>query len=248
MIGNNIIELQETASTNTYAFQLIKGNDVEEGSVISSISQQNGKGTGSNKWESEAGKNLTVSIVLKPVFLPLKKQFMLNIITSLSVCHMISQLLPDKESLKIKWPNDIYVGDNKISGILIENTIVGTTFDYSVAGIGININQEIFISDAPNPVSLKKITNKDYDLTECLTLLCSCIEERYMQLKNAEYDLLDKDYLSMLYRKGESAKFIYKNNIISAAITGISGEGKLILETVEKEKLECNFKEIEFII
>jgi len=248
MIGENIIELQETTSTNIFAFELIKEKNIEEGTVISAISQHSGKGTGSNKWESEAGKNLTVSIILKPEFLPLGKQFMLNIITSLAVHDMVLRIIQSKADVKIKWPNDIYVGNKKIAGILIENTIFGNALKYCILGIGININQEIFISNAPNPVSLKNILNKEFELKECLALLCSCIEERYVQLKNEKYNLLNGDYLSVLFKKNELAKFNYKNKVTSATIKGISEEGKLILETLEKEIIACNFKEIEFVI
>ena len=248
MIGKKIVELKETPSTNIHAFKLIKEKDIDEGTVISAISQHSGKGTGSNKWESETGKNLTVSIILKPDFLLLNKQFMLNIIASLAVRDMISELLQSKEEVKIKWPNDIYVGNKKISGILIENTIFGNTLKYSIIGIGININQEVFISDAPNPVSLKIISNKNFYLKECLTILCFHIKVRYMQLMNSEYNLLNKDYLSALYRKNELAKFNFKNKSISAVIKGISEEGKLIIETNNNEIIECNFKEIEFVI
>ena len=248
MIGNKIIELKETTSTNIIAFNLINKEDIDEGTVISAVSQYSGRGTGGNKWESEAGKNLTVSIILKPEFLPLEKQFMLNIIASLAVSDMVSIILQNKEDVKIKWPNDIYVSNKKISGILIENTIVGNTFKYCIIGIGINVNQETFLSDAPNPVSLKNILNKESDLKKTLNLLCSCMNERYVQLINAEYNLLKKDYLFAFYRKNESAKFRFNNNLINAVITGFSDNGRLIIETSEKEILECNFGEIEFVI
>jgi BirA family biotin operon repressor/biotin-[acetyl-CoA-carboxylase] ligase len=248
MTGNHIIELEETESTNRYAFELIKDNEVAEGTVVSAKHQRSGRGLGGNKWESEAGKNITASIILKPSFLPLQKQFMLNIFTSLSVCDMISQLLQKKESIKIKWPNDVYVDNKKISGILIENMITGNTLQYSVIGIGINVNQKIFLSNALNPVSLKNISGKNLDIKKCFSLLCSCLDKRYMQLKDSAYNSLNNDYLSLLYRKGEKAKYIFESKTISAVITGISEEGKLILKTDEQKIIECNFKEIEFII
>ena len=248
MIGKEIIELKETKSTNIYAFNLINEKDVDEGTVISAVSQYSGKGTGGNSWESEIGKNLTISIILKPEFLPLEKQFMLNIVASLAVCDMVSLLLKSKEDVKIKWPNDIYVGDKKISGILIENTIVGNTFKYCIIGIGVNINQEVFLSDAPNPVSIKNILNKESDLNKTLEILCLCMNERYNQLKNSEFELLKNDYLFSFYRKDELVKFKYNNNLINAVIKGFSDNGRLILESLEKEIIECNFGEIEFVI
>jgi BirA family transcriptional regulator, biotin operon repressor / biotin---[acetyl-CoA-carboxylase] ligase len=247
MIGKNLIELEETRSTNRYAFERIKNCDITEGTVISAIHQSSGRGLGENKWKSEARKNITASIIVKPVFLPLQRQFMLNIFTSLAVRDMLSRFIPEKETIKIKWPNDIYIKNKKASGILIENIISGNAFQCSVIGIGININQENFISDAPNPVSLNNITGTYYDLKECLGILCSCLDERYFQLKEGGYEILEEEYLDVLYKKGELASFVYQDQMIEATIMGISEEGKLILETLTKEILACNFKEIEFI-
>lgn len=205
MIGKNIIEIEETGSTNLYASDLLRSKEIPEGTVISAFRQSSGRGLGSNSWESEAGKNLTISIILYPSFLPIEKQFMLNKVVSLGVYDIITKLIENTNSLvnksivKIKWPNDIYIGDKKVSGILIENAIIGNKFLHSIVGIGININQEIFLSDAPNPVSLKNITGKEYGLKECLELLCSYLDKRYFQLKNDNYKAIDKDYLSTLY-------------------------------------------------
>jgi BirA family biotin operon repressor/biotin-[acetyl-CoA-carboxylase] ligase len=160
---------------------------------------------------------------------------------------MISKLVTDSTQVKIKWPNDVYVGNKKISGMLIENAIIGNTFQHTILGIGININQEIFGSNAPNPGSLKNITGKEYDLKDCLKLLCSCIDKRYELLCSDGINLLDEDYLSALYRKGESALYIYNNEMISATIIDISEEGMLILDTMEEKIIECDFKEIVFL-
>ena len=183
---------------------------------------------------------------MHPEFLPLEQQFMLNKIVSLGVFDMISKLVGTASQVKIKWPNDVYAGNKKISGMLIENAIIGNTFQYSILGIGININQEIFSSNAPNPISLKNITGKDHNLKECLSLLCSCIDERYEQLRNENIDSIDADYLSALYRKGEKALYKYNNEIISATIIDVSEEGMLILEK-EGKMIECDLKEIIFL-
>jgi BirA family transcriptional regulator, biotin operon repressor / biotin---[acetyl-CoA-carboxylase] ligase len=247
MIGDNIIELNETTSTNRFTSELLSKEKLPDGTIITARYQSCGKGAGENIWESAEGKNLTVSIVLHPEFLPLERQFILNKMVSLGVYDMISKLVTDPSQVKIKWPNDVYVGNKKISGMLIENTIIGNTFQHSILGIGININQEVFSSDAPNPISLKNITGKEYNLRDCLTLLCSCLEKRYGYLRNEGINLLDEDYLSALYRKGESALYIYKNEMISATIIDISEEGMLILETMEGKIIECDFKEIVFL-
>lgn len=247
MIGDNIIELNETTSTNRFTSELLSKEKLPDGTVITAKCQSCGKGAGENRWESEAGKNLTISIVLHPEFLPLEKQFMLNKMVSLGVYDMISKLVTDPSQVKIKWPNDVYVGNKKICGMLIENAIIGNIFQHSILGIGININQEVFCSDAPNPVSLKNLNGKEYDLKYCLKLLCSCLDERYELLRNEGINPLDEDYLTALYRKGESALYIYNNEMISATIIDISEEGMLILETMEGKVIECDFKEIVFL-
>jgi BirA family biotin operon repressor/biotin-[acetyl-CoA-carboxylase] ligase len=104
------------------------------------------------------------------------------------------------------------------------------------------------VSDAPNPVSLKNITGKEYNLQECLTLLCSKIDARYRQLKEMQYNELSAEYLTSLYRMGEEAKYIYKEQVISATIIGVSDEGKLMLKIPNSELIKCDFKEIEFVI
>ncbi len=248
MIGNNIIELEETFSTNRYALELLSNSRISEGTVISVVNQTSGRGSYGNFWESEKGKNLTVSIILYPTFLSFEKQFMLNKVTSLSVYDMLVQINSGQEAVMIKWPNDIYTDNKKFSGILIENTIIGSTFKHSIIGIGININQEIFVSDAPNPTSLKISTGKTYNLKECLSILCSCFNRRYTQLKNFEFKTLDEDYLSALYRMNKSALFIFQKQLITAMIKGVAESGKLLIEKLNGEMIECDFKEVEFVI
>lgn len=248
MIGQNIIYLDEAESTNRYASEMMSTTGLDEGTVVSAMFQLAGRGAGDNSWESEAGKNLLISIILKPEFLPLHRQFMLNIVASLGVHDMIVQLCGNTAAIKIKWPNDIYADDKKIAGMLVENAIMGDTFMHTILGIGLNINQEIFISDAPNPISLKNITGKEYNLDECLSLLCSKIDERYKQLKEMQYKQLTAEYLSSLYRNGEEAKYIYKEQVILATIIGVSDEGKLMLKTPNSELIKCDFKEIEFVV
>jgi len=249
MIGNRIIRLKETESTNRFASEFIsKQNNVEEGTVIMANYQSAGRGAGENKWESEKDKNLTISIILYTAFLRIEEQFMVNKIVSLAVSDMITNFTKVKENVKIKWPNDIYFGNKKIAGILIENAIIGNKFLHFIIGIGININQEVFISDAPNPVSLKNITGIEYDPDECLSALCSCLDTRYGQLKNSENKLINDDYLSALFRINEVSSFVYRGHIIKAKITGLSDHGKLLLEKTDGVVIDCDFKEVEFIL
>jgi len=248
MIGKKIIELDNIASTNRYALSLVNKEKIEEGTIIYAINQNDGKGTGNNKWESENGKNLTISIVLKPHFLHIHTQFYLNVFSSLAVSDMIQHMLACKEQVKIKWPNDIYYENKKISGILIENSILGDTMEYAIVGIGININQEKFISNAPNPVSLFNISGKTYNLKECLSQLNFCFNKRYEELKQKNLKMLMQEYHEILYRKDIFASFKVKNTYIYAKINGVTEYGNLQLIKENGEKLEFAHKEIEYII
>ena len=147
-IETNIVVLQETDSTNNYANCQIAESEVPEGAVFLAYSQKNGRGQANNQWESEAGKNLTFSLVLKPRFLEISDQFMISKVVTLGIHSSLKNYIGQ---LKIKWPNDMYAGDRKLGGILIENSILSGRITNSVIGIGLNINQEKFISNAPTP-------------------------------------------------------------------------------------------------
>ena len=160
-----IIRLAETDSTNNYLREQCAKARLPEGSLVIADFQTAGKGQVGNSWESEAGKNLMFSILLYPDSLPANRQFLISQIASLSVKETLEGYT---DSVKVKWPNDIYWKDRKICGMLIENDLSGQHLYCSVIGIGLNINQEIFRSDAPNPVSLTQITGKVYDREEVL--------------------------------------------------------------------------------
>ena len=245
---DKIIALDTVGSTNNYMLDKIKaGTITEEGTVVIANGQTAGKGLENNVWESEAGKNLTFSILLKPGSLKAHQQFQLTKIISLAVYDFIRSYLPN-EQIKIKWPNDIYVGNKKIAGILINNTIKGKEIIFTVVGIGININQRIFISGAPNPVSLWHYLNCDLKLEYCLKNSLSRIEKRYQQLNNNETYQINSDYKKALYRLNDFNLFNYKKSIISARITGVSEYGQIQLLQKNGLEIKCDLKEIEFII
>lgn len=247
MIGSNIIRLTETASTNTYAANLLMAEKPAEGTIIFSGSQTEGRGQQGNNWESEGGKNLTVSLILYPFFLKPEKQFVLNKFASLAVLDFVKLLISVNMSPKIKWPNDIYVGDKKIAGILIENSIAGNCFEHIIIGIGININQEKFSCNAPNPVSFKLLTGKEYDIENCLKELCVSLNKRYDQMQENFHSTFDSDYLKNNYRYNVFSKFRKNDSLIYAKISGISESGKLQIQDKEGKYSEHAFKEIEYI-
>jgi BirA family biotin operon repressor/biotin-[acetyl-CoA-carboxylase] ligase len=241
-IGEQLIWLEEVNSTNSYlAIMARKG--VSEGVVVAARYQSDGKGQRGNSWESEVGKNLTFSVLLHPTFLPVKDQFLLSKLTALAVCDTLQVLASD---ISIKWPNDIYVGDCKICGILIENSFSSNLMDTTIIGIGLNVNQKTFPDDIPNPTSLSIIVKKHFSINDILTALCSNLTKRYQQLKLRQWDILAKEYFDKLYRKDNY--YIYKANDVSfkAKIVGVRDSGELMLRTESGEIREFAFKEVSF--
>jgi len=241
----NVIKLSSTDSTNLYAAQLLKSENVEEGTIVHTYEQKAGRGLGQNTWESEKGKNLTFSIILFPHFLPVQHHYMLSKVVSLGVSEYVSSKI---DHIKIKWPNDIYWQDKKLAGILIENSIKGSTMNYSVAGIGLNLNQVQFVSNAPNPVSLKQITKKKYAIDDELVLVRQHIKKYYQMLKAGQMNEINRAYIDNLYRFNKFYNFRWNNRIFRAKITGVNEYGHLQVLTSDNEKKEFEMKEIEFLI
>lgn len=246
-LNPRIFVLQSVDSTNNYAKNLIATNRPPEGTVILSQFQSAGRGLDKNSWESQPGKNITCSFILYPVFLNIDKQIQLNKAISLAIIDFIKNINPILNA-KIKWPNDIYINDKKIAGILIENSISGSNFNYSVIGIGININQNIFISDAPNPSSLMIETGKSFNLFDCLNDLILFVDRRYNMIKNKNFSSIDSDYLFYLYRFGEIHSFMAENKIFSAKLAGVNNFGKLMLLLNDNSLRDFDVKEVSFII
>lgn len=246
-IGNNIIRLDTVGSTNEYLKNRVRKNDeFHEGTIVVATEQTSGKGLDTNSWESEAGKNLTFSILLKPGFLKPERQFMLNKAIALGLFDYIQSVIKNNE-VTIKWPNDIYINNGKVAGTLINNTISGNNILYSIIGIGFNINQSLFRSNAPNPVSLKHYLQYILDLNECLNSFCTFLNIRYGQLINHEHSRLNSDYLNALYRYKEVFPYRIKGEIVNAMITGVSEYGKLQLVSQSNRTIECDLKEIEYL-
>lgn len=189
------------------------GNKVQkpgcrEGSLVIADFQTAGKGQVGNSWESEAGKNLMFSILLYPDFLPANRQFLISQIASLSVKETLEKYT---DSVTVKWPNDIYWKDRKICGMLIENDLSGQHLYCSVVGIGLNINQEIFRSDAPNPVSLTQITGKTYDREDVLVCFLRIFFNYYFLLLQEKEEEIRAAYMAALYH-GDGYYFYIDEN------------------------------------
>jgi BirA family biotin operon repressor/biotin-[acetyl-CoA-carboxylase] ligase len=243
--GKNRIVLNEVESTNNYANHLIVSKEAEEGTVVLAHYQKKGRGQRGNYWESEAKMNLLASIILFPEFLPAEKQFFISKIVSLAICEFLTTKTGD---VTIKWPNDIYVGNKKIAGILIENAVKGKCLFSSVLGIGLNLNQEVFVSDTPNPVSLKQLTGGTYNIEQVLDEICILISAGYEKLKSGDFGTINSDYFSNLFRKETWSKYKKGETEFEARIKGIGEYGQLILEERNGNISAFMFKEVEFVI
>ena len=244
IIGRKIIQLEKVSSTNDYALKLLSKSTAEEGTIICANSQTMGKGLAGNGWESQTGKNLTISIILKPSFLNPSKQFYISKVIALSVHDFLSDQL---KNVRIKWPNDIYVNNDKIAGILIENSVIGSKLEYSIAGIGVNINQREFPPTLINPGSLLKETGKTFDLGKLLDNLIHYLNLYYLLLLNGKYTEIDTKYLSHIYRFREIHSFKTQGGIIKGRISDIKESGQLEITSVSGEIFYFWFKEIAFL-
>lgn len=239
-----ITYLTKTSSTNDYAKALLVDGRPEEYTIIQAGMQTNGKGHGGNRWESSPGDNILMSMILYPVWLDIAEQFNLSMAVALGITDFLRGIIP-MENIRVKWPNDIYVGDKKIGGILINNEIMGNSFDHMIIGIGINVNQDKFSEGIPNPVSLKMITGKKYGILILVQTLAAYLMRRIDQLRDNS-EIIRKSYHQQLLGMSEWRRFSYQGRTIDGMIKGINEFGNLLVIT-EKGEIVCDLKEIEFL-
>ena len=222
------------------------GSQYKQGDIIVAESQTAGRGQRGHVWESGRGQNLTLSAILEPTFLPPTEQFLLSEVIALAVADTLASY---SINTKIKWTNDIYVGDKKIAGILIEHKLQGNAIGRTIAGIGLNVNQTQFSADLPNPTSMATEQGAEFDRAEVLERLQECIMKRYEQLQNGERETLQSDYHTILYRLDAPHRYALANgDTFIGTIRGVEPTGALKVED-ENGKIGCYlFKEIEFLL
>jgi len=241
--GTNIIWEVEVCSTNTHLISLLNSSKLPGGTVIIASHQTAGRGQIGNRWHSEAGKNLTFSMVIYPGFLDLQKQFLLNMAVSLALVDYLKAIIPD---VYIKWPNDIYISHKKIAGILVENSVSGNQIKQTVIGIGLNINQTLFPPDLPNPTSLALETGRKFELEEVTELILNFLDARLLQLKSEKFERLHTDYLKYLYRINKPYLFDVNGETVEGIIKNVDDTGHLIVEIAD-ELRTFGFKEIKYL-
>jgi BirA family transcriptional regulator, biotin operon repressor / biotin---[acetyl-CoA-carboxylase] ligase len=239
-----IIQLESTRSTNSYAADLLRGNRAGEGTVIAARYQSEGRGQSQNIWESEQDMNLLFSIILCPDRIKPEDQFILSMAVSLAIKDFLIRHIG---SVKIKWPNDIYIGSDKIAGILIENAIAGDRILHTIAGVGLNVNQVAFLSDAPNPVSMKMVTGLDYDTDIILREIVEAILARYRQATDGGRADVMHEYHSSLWLMGESHRFRSKGVEFTGTIIGTDSRGCLLVKCEDGSIRYYAFKEVEYL-
>lgn len=235
------VYIEKTDSTNKYLWELLRENDLPEGFIVYAGFQTAGKGQTGNTWESEAKKNILFSILLKPIHIDINEHFVLSQIVGIAIQKVLSSYADD---IKIKWPNDIYWKDRKITGILIENSLRGSKISKSVTGIGININQKVFLSDAPNPVSLLQITGKRYSRKIILEEVRDMIMDIY---GNWETGKIRNEYMKALYHVDDFYMYSDLKQEFEAKIKEIQPDGRLDLELRSGEIRSYYFKEVKFL-
>jgi BirA family transcriptional regulator, biotin operon repressor / biotin---[acetyl-CoA-carboxylase] ligase len=245
IIGSNLLFFESLPSTNSYTADILKKDKLPEGTIIYTNFQQAGRGYSKNSWESEDGKNLLISVVLFPSFLKPADQFYLSMSVSLGICDFLNRYVRE---CSIKWPNDIYVNNDKIAGILIECNITGNKIDSAITGIGLNINQVKFLSDAPNPVSLRMVSGNIYDLTTALKNLSTDLDKRYKQLISGDLSKLQEEYISDLYRFNSWNEFSDAEGPFTGRIISLGDYGRIKVEKRNGKICEYGFKELEFIL
>lgn len=247
-IGKNLIFLPQIHSTNSYATHLLKNVNLAEGTVIHTDLQTEGKGQRGALWYSEAGQNLTASVVLKPVFLELDRQFFLYQIAALACYDTITELVNTSHNdIKIKWPNDILLGSKKLSGILIENSIQNNQINWSVIGIGMNINQLSF-ADSLNASSLRLAKGQVLSVGETLNRLCENLEKYYLALINSKFEWINLNYQEKLFGKNDYLPYEMDEQTHYMMVEGITNEGLLILKDIHGKKKIVDVKQAKLLL
>jgi BirA family transcriptional regulator, biotin operon repressor / biotin---[acetyl-CoA-carboxylase] ligase len=241
-LPGNILVLDRVDSTNNYAMGLIQNPARSVIKPVFALEQTSGKGRRGKHWKSSKGANIILSIPLQMQWLKVSEQFQLSVAIALSCYDLFSKYI--LANLFIKWPNDLFINDSKAGGILIENVIKGTLWQWSVIGIGLNVNQEEFEEFNLKATSLKLTTGKSYDVLNLAEELISLVSKRIEELKSGRFDKLLEEYNRLLFAKNKTVKLKKENVVFQTEISGVSPSGQLI--TMDGLERRFDFDEVEF--
>ena len=238
-----LIILEKVDSTNNYAMAMVHKNTVSTGDAVFAKEQTAGKGRRSKTWESEKGKNIILSIVTQMQWLPVQEQFNLSMAVALGCLDFFSKYT--NENIKIKWPNDIFINDRKAGGILIENIIHGNLWQWSIIGIGLNINQLNFSNDKLHAISLQQLTGRSYDVIELARELHEIVLKKLQELKTGEKNKMLKSYNENLFALNKKVILRKGNIVFETRIKGVTETGELLAKDVIERSF--GFDEIEWM-
>lgn len=238
------IDLDTTESTNNFLkhYRPVSPKDM---TLVTARYQTAGRGQTGNIWESEQDRNLLFSLLIHPREVEANRQFILSQAVALAICETLSEYA---EGFSIKWPNDIYWKDKKICGILIENTLTGKNIENCIIGVGVNINQQKFESNAPNPVSLSLITGDSHEQVFILAAIVKRFKDYYRQIRSGQTNETAVKYMDALYRKDGLHPYADAKGTFEAEIRDIEPNGHLILTDRAGQTRRYAFKEIRFLI
>ena len=239
-----IIRIDEVDSTNRFLRNYQTEGD-EDMVVAVADYQTAGKGQGSHTWEGEKGKNLLFSILVYPKWVPVVRQFLLSMAGALAIKDALDTYT---DGITLKWPNDVYWNDQKISGTLIETSIDSQGIKRCIFGIGLNVNQDVFLSDAPNPVSLRQIVGHEVDREEVLQKILDAFGKYYELLRRADYMDVAGLYHLALYRRKGFHWYEDKDGRFEGAFVEVEDDGHLILHDKQGVIRSYTFGEIQFVI
>jgi BirA family transcriptional regulator, biotin operon repressor / biotin---[acetyl-CoA-carboxylase] ligase len=240
-----LIFLPQVDSTNNYAMNLLKHGWKSNHTVVWTGEQLSGRGQRGNSWFSSPGNNLTFSMIAFLSQLPAWQSFAISMASALAVDEFVSKHC---SNVSIKWPNDIYIGNRKVAGILIENTLERDIVRASVIGIGINLNQTDFPVDLPNPVSVRQCTGKDLDIRQSLDEIYTRMMHWFSGFDPGKINQLREAYIKHLLGFGRPQIFRDEKGNFSATIDGVEESGELILKDDSGHQRKYAFKEVELVL
>ncbi|KGN85027.1 biotin--[acetyl-CoA-carboxylase] ligase [Porphyromonas sp. COT-290 OH860] len=249
MTTDRFLFLDEAASTNSYLMEMLQQDrNLPQLFAVVARNQTHGRGQRGNSWYTSANKNLTFSFLIRNGYIAPQDQYAVSELVAYGLLKTIARYLDEDQAykLKIKWPNDIYYEDKKIAGILIEHSITGEHIDYSVAGIGLNLNEESFPADIPNPISLKQITGESYDPDEVLRRLMKRYGFMIEEFLLGNYAEVHREYMRRLYRRRGLHPFTDAQGHFLASIKDVLPTGQIVLQREDGAESTYAFKEIQF--